>query len=140
MSDEYYRQKRRAEDAEAMFLGAVVGSKDVIDLANTKIEKLSANLSTITGKNINNIAEAAAYKRLSEVIVDELQNPEKPKRFSDPSNAKGRALLLEATHKAEIARIQKIAVDAGYQPSEIEESTQKQQIEKSIANYKKLTI
>ena len=97
----------RAEMAEAMYIGAVGGAARNYAEYDAEIEKLKNLVFDTDADKINLIARSRAYKRLSDEIMKELENPEKPRRFSDPKNGSMRQQLLEITHEHELKDVLK---------------------------------
>lgn len=95
--------KERADDAEAMFLGATVGlAKGVAKLkaahAN-EIAELEGFLDAGLAAQLNWRAGRDAHKHLNEVMVAELNDPEGARRFSAPEADLERGRLLQDTHR-----------------------------------------
>ena len=133
-------QRRRAEDAEAMYLGAVMGGAENVAKLRSNLKATKDILAEEVAYHINSKASAAAYKRLSEAIVKELKDPDLPRRFSDPGNPESRALLLEIAHNKEIKRIRNLEKENGYTPTELEVEVLERLTKKSIQSYRELKI
>lgn len=98
-------QRRRAESAEALLVAAVVtGDENYHNLLQELIESES-NLERKSALCVNRTAESAAYQRLSEEIINELKNPNLPRRLSDPDNEDAREKFLVMNHRAKITVI-----------------------------------
>lgn len=128
-------QRRRAEDAEAMFVGASIGSAEGVRDLLIDLKATTVNWREEAGRSRNRAAETEAYKRLSEVIIDELKSPEKPRRFSDPANNHCRSALLAQAHKDEVDRIHKANAGIGYKSNDVEIDELKARMSESLAEY-----
>lgn len=92
----------RAADAEAMWLGATVGAAKVAGKLVSAEEALAAaetSLDAAMAAQLTLLSDRDAYRKLAEVMVEELKDPTKARRFSDPNADSERATLLEETHR-----------------------------------------
>lgn len=94
--------KKRADDAEAMWLGTVVAAKKSQSDHEITLDALDAikeRLSSEVVELVSMTADRDAYKALADALMYENKHPEVERRFSDPTAYDQRMHLMEDVHR-----------------------------------------
>ena len=93
------REKRRADDMEALWLGTLTGASTKIRDISKKLANAENAAGMSIGYHIITIADRDAQKKVLKTVIEELKHPENGVRFSAPDADVERAGLLANTYR-----------------------------------------
>lgn len=82
-----------------MLVGKLSAAKGDIEYLERALRNTRISLDNVGSDSISAFAEANAWRQLALELIDEIKNPDTPRRFSAPDADVERARLLQHVHK-----------------------------------------